>query len=359
MRMQASGEYHGSTGEGACRGSSAECARERVIIAHRPLVESIADGFVRAGVMREDLVQEGMIGLIKAIDNFEPQRHAPLRVYASRMIAGHIQHFLRDRTAIVGRRRTDTAALAEVISLDDLAAHEGERGQGQLNDERGLVSDGGLGEGFLLREALDCLSATQREALELRFLERLAIEDIAAELSLDASTVEACIEHACSRLARALDLEPPAQPSVTEFDPASGLLSWSAFRRRAGEKLSLAVLEAEPFAVALLQLADNAAVYPDAEQRWLRQVGELLHTHIRRTDLAGRFGERTLALALPDTDLAGCEAMLTRVLGALRRVVPPLAPWAAAAAYPADGLELDELLSLAAGRLEVGLARAA
>ncbi len=356
MRMQASGEYHGSTGEGACRGSSAECARERVIIAHRPLVESIADGFVRAGVMREDLVQEGMIGLIKAIDNFEPQRHAPLRVqrhaplrvYASRMIAGHIQHFLRDRTAIVGRRRTDTAAFAEVISLDDLAAHEGER-----------VSDGGLGEGFLLREALDCLSATQREALELRFLERLAIEDIAAELSLDASTVEACIEHACSRLARALDLEPPAQPSVTEFDPASGLLSWSAFRRRAGEKLSLAVLEAEPFAVALLQLADNAAVYPDAEQRWLRQVGELLHTHIRRTDLAGRFGERTLALALPDTDLAGCEAMLTRVLGALRRVVPPLAPWAAAAAYPADGLELDELLSLAAGRLEVGLARAA
>ena len=343
----------------ACCRRGPERARERIISAHRPLVEGIADRFARVGVMREDLVQEGTIGLIRAIDNFEPGRNVPLRVYAARMIAGHIQHFLRDRAAMVRRRRTDASGFPEVISLEGLAASEEKRDAEPLNEERALLTDGGLGEGFLLRQALDCLSRMQREALEMRFLERLGIEEIAAELGMEAPAAQVCIEHACSRLARALELGTPVHPSDAEFDPVSGVLSWPAFRRRAREELAGAALEAEAFSVALLQLSDSAAVDPRAERRVLRGVGGLLHSNIRRTDVAGRFEGRSFALALPHTDLAGCDAMLARVLDSVRRMAPPLVPRAAAAASPADGFELEELLAVAAARLEPSLARAA
>jgi len=234
----------------ACCRRGPERARERIIGAHRPLVEGIADRFARVGVMREDLVQEGTIGLIRAIDNFEPGRNVPLRVYAARMIAGHIQHFLRDRAAMLRRRRTDASGFPEVISLEGLAASEEKRDAEPLNEERALLTDGGLGEGFLLRQALDCLSRMQREALEMRFLERLGIEEIAAELGMEAPAAQVCIEHACSRLARALELGTPVHPSDAEFDPVSGVLSWPAFRRRAREELAGAALEAEAFSVA-------------------------------------------------------------------------------------------------------------
>src|SRR4051812_806260 len=62
------------------RGDSA--ARERIVEPPLPLVESIARRHDRSGKNVDDLVQAGAIGLIHAIDRFDPERGAEFAAYA-------------------------------------------------------------------------------------------------------------------------------------------------------------------------------------------------------------------------------------------------------------------------------------
>ena len=72
-------------------------ARARLIEAHMPLVHSLARRYVSRGEPLEDLVQIGAIGLIKAIDRFDPGRGAALSTYAMPTIIGEIKRHFRDR----------------------------------------------------------------------------------------------------------------------------------------------------------------------------------------------------------------------------------------------------------------------
>ncbi len=72
-------------------------AREALILRHNGLVRSIARRYSRRGLPYEDIVQAGYIGLIQAVDRFDPTRGVPLHAYAARMIAGEIMHHFRDR----------------------------------------------------------------------------------------------------------------------------------------------------------------------------------------------------------------------------------------------------------------------
>jgi RNA polymerase sigma-B factor len=76
-------------------------ARARLIEEHMSLVRSLARRYARGGEPVDDLVQVGAIGLIKAIDRFEPSRGHELRTVAVPAIEGEIRHHLRDRTPLV------------------------------------------------------------------------------------------------------------------------------------------------------------------------------------------------------------------------------------------------------------------
>lgn len=65
----------------AARFGDAE-AVERLLIRYKPLVRSRAHAYHLAGADREDLVQEGMIGLFKAIRDFRPEAGAPFSSFA-------------------------------------------------------------------------------------------------------------------------------------------------------------------------------------------------------------------------------------------------------------------------------------
>jgi RNA polymerase sigma-B factor len=75
--------------------------RATLIERQLPLVRSIARRFAGTGEPLEDLVQVGAIGLIKAVDRFDPARGTPLEPYAAAAIAGEIRHHLRDRCSVV------------------------------------------------------------------------------------------------------------------------------------------------------------------------------------------------------------------------------------------------------------------
>jgi RNA polymerase sigma-B factor len=75
--------------------------RAALIERHLPLVRSIARRFAGAGEPLDDLVQVGAIGLIKAVDRFDPARGPRLEPYAAAAISGEIRHHLRDRCSVV------------------------------------------------------------------------------------------------------------------------------------------------------------------------------------------------------------------------------------------------------------------
>jgi RNA polymerase sigma-B factor len=72
-------------------------ARDELVTLHLPLVHYLARRFRDRGEPLEDLVQVGTIGLIKAVDRFEPERGLELSTYATPTIVGEIKRHFRDK----------------------------------------------------------------------------------------------------------------------------------------------------------------------------------------------------------------------------------------------------------------------
>lgn len=85
-------------------------AREKLISGNLRLVLSVVQKFSNRGENLDDLFQVGCIGLMKAIDNFNPDMDVRFSTYGVPMIVGEIRRFLRDNNAIrVSRSMRDMA----------------------------------------------------------------------------------------------------------------------------------------------------------------------------------------------------------------------------------------------------------
>lgn len=88
-------------------------AREQIVEENMGLVFTIVQRFQGRGCEREDLVQIGCIGLLKAIDHFDSSFDVRFSTYAVPMITGEIKRFLRDDGMIrVSRILKESAAKA-------------------------------------------------------------------------------------------------------------------------------------------------------------------------------------------------------------------------------------------------------
>ena len=70
--------------------------REQLISGHLPLAERLARRFAGRGEALEDLVQVASVGLIHAVDRFEPERGADFLSFAVPTITGEIRRYFRD-----------------------------------------------------------------------------------------------------------------------------------------------------------------------------------------------------------------------------------------------------------------------
>ncbi len=98
-------------------------ARETYIKGNLRLVLSVIKRFSNSNENVDDLFQIGCIGLIKSIDNFNPEIGVKFSTYAVPMIIGEIRRYLRDNNSIrVSRSLRDTAYKAiharEVLSKE-------------------------------------------------------------------------------------------------------------------------------------------------------------------------------------------------------------------------------------------------
>ena len=87
-----------------------ESAREKLIEGNLRLVLSIIKRFENRNENMDDLFQVGVVGLIKAIDNFDITMQVMPSTYCCPMIIGEIRRYLRDNNSIrVSRSLRDTA----------------------------------------------------------------------------------------------------------------------------------------------------------------------------------------------------------------------------------------------------------
>ena len=71
--------------------------RARLIEGHLGLVEYLARRFAGRGEPLDDLIQVGTIGLVKAVDRFDPGREVEFSTYATPTIVGELKRHFRDK----------------------------------------------------------------------------------------------------------------------------------------------------------------------------------------------------------------------------------------------------------------------
>lgn len=141
-----------------------ERARKRLIEHNLRLVVYIAKKFDNTGVGVEDLISIGTIGLIKAINTFNPNKNIKLATYASRCIENEILMYLR---------RNNKTKLE--VSIDEPLNVDWDGNELLLSDILGTDEDIIYRdietdvEHRLLKGAIEKLSGRERMIIELRF----------------------------------------------------------------------------------------------------------------------------------------------------------------------------------------------
>lgn len=100
-------------------------AREELIQGNLRLVLSVIHKFSNRGENVDDLFQVGCIGLIKAIDNFDPALNVRFSTYGVPMIVGEIRRFLRDNNTVRVSRSIRDLAYHAMRAREELQKREG------------------------------------------------------------------------------------------------------------------------------------------------------------------------------------------------------------------------------------------
>jgi RNA polymerase sporulation-specific sigma factor len=128
------------------------------------LVVYIARKFENTGINIEDLVSIGTIGLIKAVNTFDPDKNIKLATYASRCIENEILMYLRRNNKIRSEVSFDEPLNIDwdgnELLLSDVLGTENDTIYKNIEDQV---------DRKLLKKALDKLSERERIIMELRF----------------------------------------------------------------------------------------------------------------------------------------------------------------------------------------------
>jgi RNA polymerase sigma-B factor len=242
--------------------------RERLILHHQRLVHYVAIRFQGSGESLEDLVQVGNIGLINALDRYDPTQNVKFSTYAMPTIVGEIKRHFRDKTWHVkvprwlqelslnarkaqqtlsvrhGRSPTVREIAAEIGASEEQALEALEIGQiasaisldTRLDPHAGGDSatladiighlDSALYdiEAFTdLRRALECLDVRERQVIHLRFFDELSQAKIARKLNISQMHVSRLQQRALTRLREIL-----AEEALHPSRQARGMLRRSA-----------------------------------------------------------------------------------------------------------------------------------
>ncbi len=223
--------------------------REQLIVLHLDLVSRLARRYAGREPLLDDLIQVGFIGLMKAIDRFDPGRKVPFAAYAIPTIAGEMRRYLRDKEPLIHIPRqvqeqrqgldraiddltqrlhrppsdqelatelgwdvervvgTRASQLPPPVSLDQPIADSDEDAELLLGEAIGLDDDAleRSADRLLLERAIGKLTSRQRAILYLLFYEDISQAAIGERLSISQMQVSRLCRAALDRLRDGLD----------------------------------------------------------------------------------------------------------------------------------------------------------
>lgn len=217
-----------------------KAAREELIHGNLRLVLSVIQKFMSRGAPADDLFQVGVVGLIKAIDNFDVNLDVKFSTYAVPMISGELRRYLRDNNAIrVSRSTRDLAYKAMQAREKLMNENNNEPTPAEISKEIGVnkadvvialesisepvsiyepvysssgdavymldqlgdsSSDEGWIDELLLREAIKTLSDREKNILYLRFYQGKTQVEVANEIGISQAQVSRLEKNALSRI---------------------------------------------------------------------------------------------------------------------------------------------------------------
>ena len=143
-----------------------EDAREQLILAYRPLVYWVAKKFKVSGNRFADIVQEGTLALIRAVDKFDIDRGLRFTTYACYRIRGQMLNYLQ---------RVEAKA---PVPVDIETENQAETSEFHEVEEI-----------LMLREGLAALPDREARILNELVIECRNAKELASELSLDVSHI--------------------------------------------------------------------------------------------------------------------------------------------------------------------------
>ena len=144
-------------------------AREELIVSYRPLVFWIAGKIhVNDSELKQDMIQEGMLALINAVDKFEPEREFKFSTYAYHKIHGQIINMLER-----GEKKAPLPVPDEVLAI----AEETYEDENANEDWLGVA------------QSISKLEGREAEIVSALFFEGKKPKEVAKEKKLDVSHV--------------------------------------------------------------------------------------------------------------------------------------------------------------------------
>ena len=215
-------------------------ARETLVNGNLRLVLSVVQKFSSRGENPDDLFQVGCIGLIKAIDNFDPSFDVKFSTYAVPMIIGEIRRYLRDNNALrVSRSMRDTAykamqsrekltaqllreptpaeiakdigmeeypvvqaleSIVEPVSLYEPVYSDGGDTIYVMDQVGDTLTDRDWVDELTIRESIQGLSDREKKILSLRFLAGRTQTEVAGEIGISQAQIRLLEKNAIAKI---------------------------------------------------------------------------------------------------------------------------------------------------------------
>jgi RNA polymerase primary sigma factor len=128
-------------------------AKARLVEAFMPLISSVARTYRSGHVQRQELLQEGVVGLLRALEGFDPERGAPFWAYASWWVRQAMQQLVSEltRPVVLSDRALRHLARVREVHRESLRSAGREATASELAERTGLTA-----------QQIDDLLATER-----------------------------------------------------------------------------------------------------------------------------------------------------------------------------------------------------
>ena len=182
-----------------------EAASNELMSRYKAVVRNRASSYFMAGADQEDLIQEGMIGVFKAIRDYDEKKGASFRTFAELCIQRQII------SAVKGASRMKHAPLNESVSLNRPVS-DVDDGAGPLEELLADEIDTNPEKMLLLREDMSYISQNIDDilsTLELQvwkmYVNGCSYREIAEKLDKTSKGVDSAIQRAKKKLAEIID----------------------------------------------------------------------------------------------------------------------------------------------------------